>query len=42
MVDDFIPGSPDLILTADALSLLMKTCPPLLPEIDIDIIRDFS
>jgi hypothetical protein len=33
---------PDLILTADAMSLLTKTCPPLLPEIDEDVIRDFS
>ena len=41
-VDEFIPGSPDLILTADAMPLLTRTAPPLLPEIEVDVIKDHS
>ena len=38
--DDFIPGSPDLLLTHEAIDLLTKTSPPLLPEIEVEAIKD--
>ena len=39
---DFIPGSPELIVTPDAMLFLTKTCPPLLPAISAEDIRDHS
>ena len=41
-VDYFILGSPDLILTADAMTLLTRTAPPLLPALDVELIKDRS
>jgi hypothetical protein len=39
---DFIPDSPDLILTADSMDMLTSTSPPLLPSIDAALIKDHS
>ena len=41
-VDYFIPGSPDLILTAYVMTLLTRTAPPLLPALDVELIKDRS
>ena len=41
-VEPYIPDSPPLILTAEAIDLLVSTCPPLLPEIAEDAIQDRS
>ena len=41
-VDDFIPGSPDLILTTESVDLLTRTVPPLLPQMNAQVIQEPS
>lgn len=39
---DFIPDSPDFILTTVSMYFLRRTVPPLLPKISTEQIKDYS